>query len=148
MSELKLSNPLNPKDRAASTRLDVSLFPQTAIIYGAWGMTEGDYKYAAYNFREVGVRTTVYYSACMRHMMKFYNGEWCDQKTKVPHLASALSCIAILIDGFEMNNINDDRPPSCEIADLLERVEGGIKHLQTLFPNPPERVTALSLKNK
>jgi hypothetical protein len=140
MSDLQTKDS-NPKSAAATTRLDVSLFPQTAIAYGALGMTEGDYKYRGYNYRKDGVRVSTYISALNRHMFKFYNGEDADQTTGVPHLASMIACIAILIDGFVQENITDDRPPSVDVAGLLEECSGIVENLQYLFPAAKGQVT-------
>lgn len=137
----------NPKDRAATSRLDITLFPQTAIIYGALGMTEGDLKYGGYNYREKGVSFSTYIAALMRHLMKLYNGEWEDVKTGVPHLASMLSDVAIIIDAHEMGILNDDRPPRCDVARLLDEMEEKVKCLQSIFTNPPGRVTQKRLDN-
>lgn len=132
----------NPKDRAATTRLDLSLWPETASIYGALAMTEGDCKYGGFNFREQGASVSTYYAALRRHMIKFYNGEWADEKTKVPHLANMLGCIAILVDGFEQGNIIDDRPPRVDCSQLLDDMENHVKVLQELFKDyNPVRAT-------
>jgi hypothetical protein len=133
--------PTNPKDRAATYRLDLTLFPDTAIAYGALAMTEGDCKYGGYNYRPLGVSASIYIVACRRHLSKWYNGEYADPKTKVPHLASALACIAVIIDGIEMGNLKDDRPPSCDLARLLSSFEEKVKHLHTIYPDGPERIT-------
>lgn len=138
MSETKSTN---PKDRAATSRLDLTLFPDTAVIYGALGMTEGDCKYAAYNYREAGVDVSTYVAALRRHIAKFYNGEWADPLTRVPHLANAIACIAIIIDGYECGNVNDNRPPHANVSGLLSNIEENVKHLQKLFPNGPDRCT-------
>ena len=45
-------------------------------------------------------------------MDRFWEGEWLDPVDGTPHLANALACIAILIEGFVLGNITDDRPPS------------------------------------
>lgn len=135
----------NPKDRAATSRLDISLYPQTAILYGALGMTEGDIKYGGYNYRAVGVSVSTYIAAACRHLFKYYNGEWCDPVTRVPHMASALACIGIVVDSYEMGNLVDDRPPSVEIHRVLSEFEEIIKHMQTTLPHGPERVTQLAL---
>lgn len=137
---LEDKKPTNPKDRAATHRLDISLFPQSAIIYGALGMTEGDCKYGGYNYREAGVNISVYVAALLRHLMKFYNGEWADEKTLVPHLASVQACSAIIIDGFTQGNIVDDRPPKQNIAGLLQACESIVTHLHSTFPEGPPRV--------
>lgn len=133
----------NPKDRVASSRLDLSLFPATARAYGALAMTEGDLKYGGYNYRIAGVKASIYYAAANRHLDKWFNGEWADQKTGVPHLASALACIGVLIDAIECNKLNDDRPPKCSMDTLLENMEEKVIHLQKLFPDGQERYTEI-----
>ncbi len=129
----------NPKDQAATSRLDLTVFPDTALAYGALAFTEGHCKYGAYNYRVAGVQSSVYVAACRRHLMKWFNGEECDPKTKVPHLANALACVAVLIDAVECDKLNDDRPPKAEVAELLERFQELVKYLQTSFPNGPDR---------
>ncbi len=124
----------NPKDAAATARLDLSLFPASARAYGALAMTEGDLKYGGYNYRTAGVQVSVYYAALNRHMDKFFNGEWAPADTQVPHLASALACVAVLIDSFEQGNVNDDRPPVQDYQGLLAAFEENVAHLQKIFP--------------
>lgn len=134
--------PTNPKDRAAISRLDLSLVPPTAIAYMALASTEGDLKYGGYNWRDAGVKASVYVAACMRHLWKWYLGQECDPKTQVPHLASVLQSIAIIVDAYECGKLVDDRPPvHNDMAALLDRFEGIVKHLQGLFQNGPERHT-------
>ena len=131
----------NPKDRFATNRLDLSLFPATARAYGALRMMEGDCKYGGYNYRKFGVSASVYYAACGRHLDDWYNGEWADRTTNIPHLASALACISILIDSHEMGNTVDDRPPKVDYRRLLNGAAEMSKKLHTLFPNGPPRCT-------
>ena len=131
----------NPKDSAATTRLDLSLFPDTARAYGALAFTEGDLKYGGYNFREAGAKASVYVAALGRHMAKWYDGEETDPTTKVPHLANALACIAVLIDGTVQGNLNDDRPPSAGVAKVLDDAQAIVAHLQQTFPRKAARVT-------
>jgi hypothetical protein len=135
--------PTNPKDRLATNRLDLSLFPDTAVCYGAIGMTEGDSKYGGYNYRVGGVLASVYYAAARRHLAKWFNGEWADRKTRVPHLASAIACIAILIDAVECNVLRDDRPPAANIDKFLTACEELVAYLHGIFPNGPARFTEL-----
>ena len=139
--ERGIGKPSNPKDRAATSRLDLTLFPDTAVTYGALAMTEGDLKYGGYNYRPAGVCASVYIAAARRHMAKWYNGEDIDPLTDVPHLGSALACLAVLIDSLESGNLNDDRPPKVDVAALLSKFEGNVKHLQKLFPEGPGRFT-------
>ncbi len=129
--------PTNPKDVVSTNRLDLSIFPQTAIIYGALAMTEGLTKYSAYNYRVAGAQVMVYVSALLRHIFKYVNGQWADPKTTVPHLANAEACLAILIDGHEQGNIIDDRPPAVDVDKLLSECEAIVAHLRKTFP--PEK---------
>ena len=131
----------NPKDRMSADRLDLSLFPVLASAYGALAMTEGGLKYGPFNWREPGegVRATVYYAACRRHMDKWLSREWEDPDTGVPHLASALACIAILIDAMETGCLKDDRPkfhPGDRdmFAGVMRMLTDKAKHLHKMFP--------------
>lgn len=135
--------PTNPKDRAATSRIDLTLFPDTAVVYGALAMTEGDLKYGGFNYRPAGVLASVYVAAARRHLSKWYNGEESDPKTGVPHLASVLGCIAVIVDSIECGVLQDDRPPRVDLADLCNRFEGKVRHLQAIFPEGPERYTEL-----
>jgi hypothetical protein len=128
----------NPKDAAATTRLDLSLVPDSAVAYLAMAFTEGDLKYGGYNWRAAGVQTSVYVAAARRHIAKFFNGEWADPKTKVPHLANALACLAVIVDSYESGNLNDDRPPS-QSAKLYAQAEELVAHLQEIFPRKTAR---------
>jgi hypothetical protein len=136
--------PTNPKDRMAISRLDLSLFPDTAVVYGSLGMTEGDCKYGGFNFRVGGVLASVYYAAAKRHLAKWFNGEWADAKTNVPHLGSALACVAIIIDAVECGVLRDDRPPKTALAKLLSDAELLVTKLHTMFPNGPVRFTEVT----
>lgn len=143
VAQMALKKESNPKDRAASNRLDLSLWPDTATCYGALAMSEGDFKYGGFNYRESGVKASVYKAACERHLMKWFNGEERDPVTGVHHLANGLACLAVLVDSIECGKLNDDRPPKCDVAGLLGRTEPQVKHLRTLYEksDSPRRFT-------
>lgn len=135
--------PTNPKDQAATDRLDLSLFPDTAVAYGALAFTEGHLKYGGYNWRDAGVLSSIYIAALRRHIAKWWNGEDVDPVTGVPHLASALACIAVLIDAVECDALNDDRPPKVRAAGaFFNQMQQVVARLQELYPNGPERHVA------
>jgi hypothetical protein len=127
----------NPKGIAATDRIPMSLFPDTARVYGNLGFLEGALKYGRYNWRVKGVLASTYVDALNRHMLKWWGGEWADSKTHIPHLASALCCVAILIDAFEHDVLTDDRPPTpdtCNImTDMLDEYSYLVVHLRELF---------------
>lgn len=144
MSEFKQSN---PKDAAATNRLDLSLFPATARAYGALALQEGDFKYGGYNWREVGVLASTYYASVSRHLDKWYNGEEDDPKTLVPHLANAVAGLAVLIDSIERGNWHDDRPPRVDVGGLLNRFESKVEHLRNTFGRKAKRRTQKCLSD-
>jgi hypothetical protein len=139
--------PTNPKDGIGSTKLPLHLVPDTLAINAAMACAEGDAKYGMYNFRTAGVRASIYIDALGRHMMKFKNGEWADKVTQVPHLASAAACIAILVDGFAMGNITDDRPYPLDLEAEIAKAEEVIAHVRELHKDKnPHRWTIKDAK--
>lgn len=127
--------PSNPKDMIGSNKVPMSLVPASAVAYCALGMMEGMLKYGMTNWRECGVSARIYVDAAHRHLAKYFNGEWADKDTKVPHLASAMACIAILIDAHECNKLTDDRPLQAPVSDTIDRLSENVKHLRELFKN-------------
>ena len=120
---------MNPKDAAGQGRIPLNMVPDSLVLYAAMGFAEGDSKYIAYNFRVAGVRVSVYVAALRRHLMRYFNGEWADKKTGVPHLASVAACTGILIDGHVTDNIIDDRPPGVDMGDEMAEAERIIAHV-------------------
>lgn len=124
----------NPKDAIGSSKLNVGLVPATGILLEALAFTEGAQKYGRFNWRVAGVRASVYFDAAMRHMYKWYNGEWGDPETKVPHLASARACLNIILDAQVCGKLTDDRPPICRgQAETFQMGAWVTKNLQNLF---------------
>ena len=107
--ETKLSNPLNPKDAIANGKIPMHLWPATATAMGAIGLLDGMNKYGRLNWREAGVRASVYVSACQRHLDAWFEGENNASDSGIPHLAHALACLAILVDADAAGKLTDDR---------------------------------------
>lgn len=104
------AKPTNPKDEIASaSKVPLHLWPQTATVYGALALLAGRQKYGRSNWREAGVRATVYKDALDRHMGLWFEGEDYDSETELPHLGHALACLAILVDTIESGKFVDDR---------------------------------------
>lgn len=131
-AESKLSN---PKDAIGSNKVPMSLVPASAVAYCALGMMEGMLKYGMTNWRECGVKARIYVDAAQRHLAKYFNGEWEDAETHVPHLASAMACIAILIDAHECGKLVDDRPIQAPVSQTIDRLSENVKHLREFFKN-------------
>jgi len=122
----------NPKDVVGATKSPLDVVPHTALHYAAMAFYEGRTKYGGYNWRVAGVRTSIYVAALLRHTTKFWNGEWADPKTHVPHLASVLACAAIILDAKHVGKLTDDRPPPADMAALEAEVAEVVRHLNEL----------------
>lgn len=125
----------NPKDVIGSGKLPLSLVPASMHAYAALAFLEGALKYGRFNWRVAGVRCSVYLDAALRHLAKFANGEYCDEDTQVPHLASALACIAIILDAELCGKLNDDRAPVQDALSTFIDTQCAytVAHLKELF---------------
>lgn len=101
--------PTNPKDAVGSDKLPLHLVPPHAVHLMALGLLDGALKYGRANWREAGVRFTIYYDACRRHLDALLEGEDFDPDSGLPHLAHALACLAIMADAKAAGLLNDDR---------------------------------------
>jgi hypothetical protein len=138
------SKPTNPKDAIGSTKLPLNLVPDSLTAYAALSFAEGASKYGSYNWRVAGVRASIYKAALERHLKKWWNGEECDPKTKVPHLASVIACAAIILDADLAGKMTDDRPPKVPMGELIDGMEGIVKGLYAMHKDMnPHHHTAL-----
>ena len=103
------SKPTNPKDAIGSDKLPLHLWPETASATGCLGLLEGALKYGRSNWRETGVRASIYVDALRRHVAAWFEGEDDDPDSGMPHLGHALACLAIIIDAQAAGRLNDDR---------------------------------------
>lgn len=124
--------PSNPKDLIGSAKVPLGLVPGVTMAYLSVGHLEGDLKYGRVNWREAGVRTMIYIDACLRHIEKFKEGEWTDPKTTVPHLASALACLSIIVDAYHVGKLVDDRPKSAPASEVIDQMSAIVEHLKQL----------------
>lgn len=120
----------NPKDLIGSDKLPLHLFPMSVVAYGCIALLDGALKYGRSNWREAGVRASIYYDACLRHMSRWFEGEELDSDSGIPHLAHALACIAIIIDAKEANNLKDDRMYPANYEETLKHMTHYVKVLK------------------
>lgn len=121
----------NPKDLAASARAPLDLVPPTLVAMASLAFCEGAAKYGAYNWRRTPVRASVYVAALQRHMSRWHSGEDTDPSTGVPHLASAVACLGILIDAQIARTLIDDRPTAIDMSALLAEIERKVAHVRS-----------------
>lgn len=129
MSDTK---PTNPKDIIGSSKLPLELVPDVIRAYASLSFLEGAVKYGRFNWRIAGVRASIYKAAIERHLAKWWNGEDCDLETKVPHLASVLACVGIILDAQAAKKLTDDRPPYVDMGAVIADLEARVAHLKAL----------------
>lgn len=127
------TKPTNPKDAIGSNKLPMHLVPDTMTAVASLAFLEGALKYGKFNWRVAGVRMSVYLDAIERHLSKFRNGENADPTTGVPHLASVLACIGIVLDADLCGKLTDDRAPYAPMGQLIDQMAENVVGLKELF---------------
>lgn len=113
--------PTNPKDLIATTKVNVSLVPPSALIGTSLALMYGATQYGPYNIRTCGkVGYMTYLSADIRHTLAFLDGENDAQDSLLPHLYHKMGGIAMLIDAIETGRAIDDRPEPGIAAKMLD----------------------------
>lgn len=129
------SKPTNPKDIIGSDKLPLHLWPNTATAMGCLAFLEGALKYGRSNWRETGVRASIYYDAAKRHLDAWFEGEEYAPDTGTPHLSSALACISIIVDAEAHDKLNDDRmyAETSGYRRLVDRLTPFVASLKKMF---------------
>lgn len=122
----------NPKDAIGSNKLPIHLWPETATILGSMGLLDGMLKYGRSNYRAIGARASIYVDACRRHLTAWFEGEEYDPDSGLPHLAHALSCLAILVDAQAADQLTDDRQIQGGYRKLVEELTPHVGRLKEL----------------
>lgn len=122
--DMKLTN---PKDFVGSSKLPLHLWPETATATGCLGLLDGALKYGRLNWRETGVRASIYVDAVRRHLAAWFEGEDLDPDSGLPHMSHALACLAILVDAEAAGKLNDDRQYPGGYRALVERLTGAVE---------------------
>lgn len=110
----------NPKDLLAVKKPPIHLVPPIQEVLTSLAFQDGAIKYGPFNWREKKVKYSVYYAAAIRHLKQVYDGEDIDPISKVPHLAHASACIAILMDAAACGCLVDDRPAKGATSKVIE----------------------------
>lgn len=113
----------NPKDACGIKKVPLSGMPAPVLLEAGLVKLHGDLKYGRYNWREAGVRGSVYYDAAFRHLAAWYEGEDTDPDSGISHLAHAITGLAVLRDSIMRGNWVDDRPQSTQgfIAEMNKK---------------------------
>lgn len=135
----------NPKDGVGVRKVPFHLVPSQVVGEIALGMAEGDLKYGSYNFRAIGVRASVYYSAAERHLKAFWEGEDIDPESRLSHITKALSTLTVLRDAMLNDKWEDDRPPAVSNPNWLSELNTKMGELLDRVPRKQQGWTARNL---
>lgn len=140
----------NPKDAVGSRKWrQIACIPRRVLWEVGLALFEGVVKYGAYNYRDSGVRATVYLDAAYGHMDQWMEGEDIDGDSGVSHITKAIASLIVLRDGMMEGNFQDDRPP--KHAGLDEQrvfLQQKVTELVEKYPEPVAPITEKGRKNK
>lgn len=104
--------PTNPKDSLGIRKAPLSSLPWRVLWGVGLAMLDGALKYGRHNYRAAGVRASVYFDACQRHLGSWWEGEDLTTDSRLHHLDHAIACLMVLRDSMIQGNWVDDRPPA------------------------------------
>lgn len=123
---------VNPKDRIGATKLDYTVIPAIGLAELAFAMSDGDYKYGAYNYRVEPILARIYAAAAIRHWQKWLDGEERTADSLAHHLGHAAACAVIVIDAQRQGMLVDDRPIQREGYPTTTKVIEELEHLMKI----------------
>lgn len=112
MTTIQNTKLTNPKDMVGVRKAPLSTVPATVMAEVGVAMLEGACKYGRHNFRNAGVRASVYYDGTMRHLNAWWEGEDIDPDSGLSHVTKAITSLVVLRDAMIQDMCADDRPPS------------------------------------
>lgn len=131
-----LTKDTNPKDAVGTKKPPMSTVSGPVLQEVGIAMLEGALKYGRHNYREAGVRVSVYYDAVWRHLIAYWEGEDIDPASGISHLSKAIAGLAVLRDSEINGNVQDDRPPRMDLTEHNERMQKLVDELLEKYPNP------------
>jgi len=121
------NKPSNPKDAIGILKAPMSTVSAAVLAEVGVAMLEGSAKYGRHNYRAVGVQSSVYYDATMRHLLAWWEGQDTDPDSGMHHITKAITSLVVLRDAMIQGMVNDDRPPrSVEFYDRLNELAAKI----------------------
>lgn len=128
--------PSNPKDIVGSNKVALHYLPLQVLMEVSLGLTEGGMKYGAHNYRAVGVRSSVYFDATMRHLFAWFEGQDIDADSGLSHVTKAISSLMVLRDAMLNDMCTDDRPIRVKNLEFIKEYNEVCKKLIEKYPNP------------
>lgn len=140
---MKGTKDTNPKDSIGVKKVCISTVPATVIMEVGVGMLEGACKYGRHNYREAGVRASIYYDASTRHMTDWWEGMDIDPDSGLNHVTKAIASLVVLRDAMIQNNWVDDRPPKSPDG-WMHELNIKVAEILKKYPNPVPAYTQLN----
>lgn len=126
----------NPKDAVGISKPPLSTVPGPVLMEVGVAMLEGALKYGRHNYRSAGVRSSVYFDAAMRHLLRWWEGEDIDPDSGLSHIVKAIATLFVLRDAQMIGKIAfDDRPPPSDQS-WFKQLEARVVDLLARYPHP------------
>ncbi len=138
----------NPKDSVGIKKVPTSTVPGCVQLEVGVAMLEGGRKYGRHNYREAGVRASVYYDATKRHLEAWWDyGQDIDPASRLHHITKAIASLIVLRDAQINGMCEDDRPPPSPI-EHLDELQKRVDEIFEIHPTSLPAVTAKNCKRK
>ncbi|MGM0641482.1 MAG: dATP/dGTP diphosphohydrolase domain-containing protein, partial [Thermotogota bacterium] len=124
----------NPKDAVGIKKVPMSCVPAQVMMEVATAMYEGARKYGRSNYRVMGVRASVYYDACMRHIVAWWEGQDIDEDSGLSHITKAIAGLMVLRDGMLNDKWIDDRSPKILNQYFIDEYNAKIEEIIEKYP--------------
>lgn len=136
------SKPTNPKDAVGIGKAPLSTLSAAVLLEVGTAMMEGARKYGRHNYRDAGVRASVYYDATLRHLLAWWDGQDTDPDSGLSHITKAIASLVVLRDAMINNMWDDDRPPAVQDwGPFLNKMNDRAAELLVRYPEPKEPFT-------
>jgi hypothetical protein len=132
----------NPKDAVGTKKVPLRSV-RSGRVAGevSLALHEGALKYGRHNYRDTGVRASVYYDAIGRHLDEYWEGVDIDPASGVHHLAKAIAGLEVWLDAALSGMYEDDRPPKVHPENWVDELNHRAGALVEKYPNPPAAFT-------
>ena len=130
----------NPKDAVGTGKWrQFSVLPMAVIWELAVALLEGARKYGRHNYRDAGVRASVYVDAAVGHIGQFWEGEDIDADSGLSHITKAIASLVVMRDSMIRGNWVDDRPPAIDMDALRTELQAAVDGIMERIPDavPP-----------
>jgi len=131
----------NPKDAVGTQKVPLSTVSAPVLAEVGLAMLEGARKYRRHNYRVAGIRASVYYDACLRHLMAWWEGEDLDPDSGLSHVTKAIAGLVVLRDAMLNGMVTDDRPPPMQNQEWVREMNAQAAAIIAKYPDAKEPYT-------